>query len=164
MHIKLINKKLHFKHYRLKCSIGKRGISMVKKEGDGITPGGKFKFKSVFYRKDRIVSINTKIPKKIIRKNMGWCDDPNSRFYNKLIYFPFEGSAEKLYLKKNIYDVILILNYNLNPIIKNKGSAIFLHIANADYSGTAGCLALKKDDIIELLQNINTNTKIHILD
>ena len=72
---------------------------MVKKEGDGITPGGKFKFKSVFYRKDRIVSINTKIPKKIIRKNMGWCDDPNSRFYNKLIYFPFEGSAEKLYLK-----------------------------------------------------------------
>jgi L,D-peptidoglycan transpeptidase YkuD (ErfK/YbiS/YcfS/YnhG family) len=160
MHIKLINKKLHFKHYRLKCSIGKRGISMVKKEGDGITPGGKFKFKSVFYRKDRIVSINTKIPKKIIRKNMGWCDDPNSRFYNKLIYFPFEGSAEKLYLKKNIYDVILILNYNLNPIIKNKGSAIFLHIATKDYKPTKGCVAISKKDMKIILKEINNKTKI----
>lgn len=133
---------------------------MVKKEGDGITPGGKFKFKSVFYRKDRIVSINTKIPKKIIRKNMGWCDDPNSRFYNKLIYFPFEGSAEKLYLKKNIYDVILILNYNLNPIIKNKGSAIFLHIATKDYKPTKGCVAISKKDMKIILKEINNKTKI----
>ena len=132
----------------------------MKKEGDGITPGGKFKFKSVFYRKDRIQSINTKIPKKIIKKNMGWCDDPNSRFYNKLIYFPFEGSAEKLYLKKNIYDVILILKYNLNPIIKNKGSAIFLHIATKDYKPTKGCIAISKKDMKIILKEINNKTEI----
>ena len=60
---------------------------------------------------------------------MGWCDDPDSKHYNKLIKFPFKFSAEKLFLKKNIYDIILIINFNLKPVIKNKGSAIFLHIS-----------------------------------
>ena len=73
-------------------------------------------------------------------------------------------SAENLYREDEIYNIICIINYNVNPIIKNKGSAIFLHIANIDYSGTAGCLALKQEELIELLQNINIDTKIHILD
>ena len=86
------------------------GISQKKKEGDYCTPVGKFTFGKLFYRKDRIKNLKTSIKKKPIDKNFGWCDDPKSREYNKLIKFPFSGSAEKLYLEKNIYDLILVIN------------------------------------------------------
>ena len=76
------------------------GISQKKKEGDYCTPVGKFTFGKLFYRKDRIKNLKTSIKKIPISKNFGWCDDPKSREYNKLIKFPFSGSAEKLFLKK----------------------------------------------------------------
>ena len=59
---------------------------------------------------------------------MGWCDDIRSTKYNKLIKYPFKYSSEKLYRRDNIYDIIVVLNYNINPTIKNRGSAIFIHI------------------------------------
>ena len=83
---------------------------------------------------------------------MGWCDDTESKRYNL--------SAEKLWLKENIYDVIIVINYNLRPIIKNKGSAIFLHIAKKNYKPTKGCIAIAKKDIILLAGKINKKTKI----
>ena len=94
---------------------------------------------------------------------MGWCDDPKSKFYNKLIKFPFKFRAEKLFLSKNIYDLVLVINYNMNPIVKNKGSAIFLHIATKSFSPTKGCLAISKQNLKILLKKINTKTKIFIL-
>ena len=97
----------------------------MKREGDQRTPRGKFKFILLLYRKDRVNYFHSKIKKKIIKKNMGWCDDPKSNNYNKLIKFPFSFSAEKLYLKKNIYDLILVLDFNRKPIKKGLGSAIF---------------------------------------
>ena len=80
---------------------------------------------------------------------MGWCDEPKSNFYNQLIKFPFKYNAEKLFLKKKIYDLILVLNYNTKPVIKNKGSAIFLHIASKKLTPTKGCVAVKKKRSIE---------------
>ena len=138
------------------------GISQKKKEGDYCTPVGKFTFGKLFYRKDRIKNLKTSIKKIPINKNFGWCDDPKSREYNKLIKFPFSGSAEKLFLKKNIYDLILVINYNRNPIIKNKGSAIFLHLASKNYAKTKGCIAVKKKDFIKILSLIKKKTKIII--
>ena len=87
---------------------------------------------------------------------MGWCDDPMSKKYNKLIRFPFSGSAEKLFLKKNIYDIILIINFNLKPVIKNKGSAIFLHISKKNYEPTNGCIAVSLQDMKLLLSKVLT--------
>tara|TARA_B100002052_G_scaffold296637_1_gene325528 strand:+ start:467 stop:946 length:480 start_codon:yes stop_codon:yes gene_type:complete len=140
----LINKKyLTFKDYKVKCALGKRGIGNKKKEGDLITPKGVFKIKYVLYRKDRVKKIKTKLKKIIIKKNMGWCNDIESNQYNKLIRLPSSYSHEKLYKKENIYDIILVLNYNMNPIIKNKGSAIFIHVSKKNYKGTEGCVALK---------------------
>jgi L,D-peptidoglycan transpeptidase YkuD (ErfK/YbiS/YcfS/YnhG family) len=162
MHIKLINKKLHFEEYRVKCSIGKRGISTKKVEGDEKTPRGTYRFLSVFYRKDRTPKIKTSLKKIVIKKNMVWCDDPKSKKYNKLTLLPFEFSAEKLFLKKNIYDIIIVLNYNIKPTKKNKGSAIFLHIAEKKYKPTKGCVAIAKKDILLLLKNINFRSKISI--
>ena len=93
---------------------------------------------------------------------MGWCDDPNLKNYNKLIKFPFKGRAEKMWLKDRIYDVLIVIDYNLKPIVTNKGSAIFLHIAKKNYSTTKGCIAVRKKDIIFLAHKINNKTKIII--
>jgi len=93
---------------------------------------------------------------------MGWCNDTNSKKYNKLIKFPFKFSAEKLYLKKRNYDIIIVINYNLNPIKKNKGSAIFMHIATRNYKSTEGCVAVKEEDIRLIVSKLNKNSKISI--
>ena len=138
------------------------GISKKKKEGDFCTPSGKFNFESLLYRKDRIKNLRVNIPKVQIKKNYGWCDDPASNKYNKLIKFPFNYSAEKLFLKNNIYDLILVINYNRKPIIKNKGSAIFLHLTNRKYSYTKGCLAIRKKDFLNILPLIKKKTKLVI--
>jgi L,D-peptidoglycan transpeptidase YkuD (ErfK/YbiS/YcfS/YnhG family) len=153
---------LHFDNYKLRCSIGKRGITLNKKEGDKKTPKGTFTFKSLLYRKDKIQKITSPLKKRVIKKNMGWCDDCNSKFYNKLIKFPFGHSAEKLWLSNAMYDLVIIINYNLKPIIKNKGSAIFLHIAKKNYSPTKGCIALNKKDLVFLIGKINNKTKLFI--
>ena len=161
MHI-LINKKyLTFNNYKAKCSIGKRGIGLKKKEGDLITPKGKYKIKYIMYRKDR-VKIKSKIKKIIIKKEMGWCDDPNSRNYNKIIKLPSSFKYEKLYKRENIYDIILVLNYNMNPIVKNKGSAIFIHVAKKDYQNTEGCIAVKKTDLLKIAKDLKKNTMVLI--
>ena len=162
MNIELKNKFLYFQKYKLRCSIGKRGISINKKEGDKKTPKGEFKLKYILYRKDRVFRLKTKLKKIVIRKKMGWCDDPNSNYYNKIINYPFKYSAEKLWRKDNIYDVIIVINYNLNPVIKNKGSAIFLHIAKKKYKPTTGCIAVSKKDIKLIASKINSKTKLKI--
>ena len=163
MHI-LINKKyLTFNNYKAKCTVGKRGIGNKKKEGDFITPKGIYKVKYVLYRKDRVKKIKTKLKKIIIRKNMGWCDDVRSRQYNKLIKLPFNFSHEKLYKKENIYDIILVLNFNMSPIVKNKGSAIFIHVSRRNYKKTEGCIALKKVHLIKVLKELKNNTSIKIV-
>ncbi len=161
MHI-LINKNyLTFNNYKAKCSIGKRGIGLKKKEGDLITPKGKYKIKYILYRKDR-VKIRTKIKKIIITRKMGWCDDPNSKQYNKLIKLPTAYKHEKLYKKENIYDIIMVLNYNMNPIVKNKGSAIFIHVAKKNYKKTEGCVAVKKTHLLKIAKDLKRYTKVLI--
>ena len=98
----------------------------------------------------------------IIKKNTGWCDDPKSQKYNKLINLPFNYSYEKLFIKENIYDIILVLNYNMSPIKRNKGSAIFIHVASKYLKSTKGCIAIKKNKLIKLIQNLKKNTKISL--
>ena len=162
MHILIKNKKLIYNNYRIKCAIGKRGIRKKKEEGDFITPIGLHKINYILYRKDRIKKLDTILKKLPIKKNMGWCDDSRSKKYNKLIKTPFTYSYEKLFKKENIYDIILVLNYNMNPIKKNKGSAIFIHIAKKGYKSTKGCVAIKKIELIKLLKDIKKNTKVKI--
>ena len=161
MHI-LINKNyLTYNKLKVKCAIGKKGIGYKKKEGDLITPKGQFKIKYILYRKDR-VKISSKLKKKIIKKKMGWCDDPRSNHYNKLIKLPSIYKHEKLYRKENIYDIVIVINYNMNPVKKNKGSAIFIHVAKNNFKKTEGCVAIKKRSLIELIKTINPNTIVKI--
>jgi L,D-peptidoglycan transpeptidase YkuD (ErfK/YbiS/YcfS/YnhG family) len=152
---------LKYKKFKFRCALGKAGIKNKTKEGDNITPKGTYKAIKLFYRTDKISKIKTILKKFKIKKNMGWCDDPRSKFYNKEVKLPSLYSHEKLYRKDNIYDLVVVLNYNFKPIIKNKGSAIFIHVTNK-YKSTQGCIALKKEDLIKLLSVIKKNTKIKI--
>ena len=159
----VINKSgyLKYKNLELKCTLGKAGIGIKKREGDNITPKGTYKIINIFYRKDRIKKISSKFKLIGITKKIGWCDDPRSEYYNQLIKLPTEYSHEKFFRKDNIYDLVLVLNYNMRPIIKNKGSAIFIHIAKKNKK-TAGCIALSKMDLITLIKKIDKKTKIKI--
>ena len=160
----IINKSkyLKYKDLKFKCALGKAGIRKKKKEGDNITPKGIYKIINIYYRDDRIKKISSKFKLIKITKNMGWCDDPKSKKYNQLIKLPNKYSHEKLYKKNNTYDLLLVLDYNMKPIVKNKGSAIFIHVAKRNYKPTAGCIALKKKDLLKLTKIIKLSTKILI--
>ena len=162
MHILIKKNHLVLKDYKIKCAVGKRGIGKKKREGDLITPKGIFKIKKVYYRKDRVKNLITKIKKVAIKKDMGWCDDPKSLKYNKSVKFPFKYKSEKLFRTDNIYDIIIVLNFNMNPTIKNKGSAIFIHVAKNNLSPTKGCIAIKKKELKKILKFLTTRTKIEI--
>mgnify|MGYP006162091787 CR=1 FL=1 len=153
---------LLYKGYKLKCSIGKSGLTNSKKEGDLATPRGLYKLGLLYYRKDRIKSLKSRLRKKVIKKNMGWCNDIKSKKYNQQIYFPFKYSAEKLYRRNKAYDIFINIKYNHFPVIKGKGSAIFLHLSNKKYKATSGCIALLKKDLLKIIPLITRKTKISI--
>jgi len=150
--------------FKLKCSIGKGGIKKKLKEGDKITPKGSYSLDKLYYRSDRIKELRTKLKRIIIKKNMGWSDDPRSKKYNRQISFTkkYKLSYEKLYRKDHSYDLVIPVKYNYKKPIKNKGSAIFLHLTN-NYKPTAGCIALKKKDFLVMLNLIDKKTKIRIV-
>ena len=161
MTIKLKNKDtLIYDDFKLKCCVGSNGIKYKKIEGDKSTPRGIFTLGKIYYRPDRVEKPETNLPIKKITKNMGWCDDPNSRYYNSEINIYKKIKCEKLFKKDNKYNYFLIINYNINKK-KFKGSAIFIHLTN-NYYPTAGCIALKKKDFLILIKLINKKTKIII--
>ena len=152
---------LRYKNLNFRCALGKAGVGKKRVEGDNITPLGIYKIVKIFYRKDRIKNISSKFKLFSINKNMCWCDDSKSKHYNQLIKLPTNYTHEKLYRRDCVYDLILVLNYNIKPIIKNKGSAIFIHVTK-NYKKTAGCIALKKDHLIKLVSKINKSTRVKI--
>ena len=153
---------LNYKNFKFRCALGKNGIRQKEREGDFVTPKGKHKLIKIYYRADRIKKIHSPLKKIKIKKNMGWCDDVNSKYYNKQIKINKKISHEKLCRKDNVYDIVVVLNYNINPIIKGKGSAIFLHVAKKNYKKTQGCIALKKSELLNLVSKIKKNTQIKI--
>jgi L,D-peptidoglycan transpeptidase YkuD (ErfK/YbiS/YcfS/YnhG family) len=162
MNIIIKKKFLLYKDYKFKCSVGRLGITNDKKEGDLATPKGIFTLGLLYYRKDKVRSFKCRIKKKIIKKNMGWCNDVKSKKYNCEIKFPYKYKAEKLYRSDKIYDIFININHNKFPVIKGKGSAIFLHLTNKKYKGTEGCVGVTKKNFLKILPSIKKNTKIII--
>ena len=147
--------------FKFQCAIGKNGIKLRKREGDKTTPSGKFSIGKLYYRADRVKKPITKITTRIITKNMGWCDEPNSKYYNKEILINKKIKHEKLFRRDNFYDYFIVINYNIKKVQPYKGSAIFIHLTK-NYKPTAGCVALKKKDFIILTKLISKRTKINI--
>ena len=145
------------------CHIGKMGISNNKREGDGTTPAGAFPLRKVFYRADKINrnSIKTSLPVEAITQYDGWCDDPTNSEYNKKVKLPFAGNHEKLWREDDAYDLIIVVGYNDNPVIKGKGSAIFIHI-NKKFPPTAGCISFSKNDLLTIIATLSSKPFIKI--
>ena len=163
MIIKYKKKHLYIDQFKLKCCIGKAGIKKNRTEGDRSTPSGLFKLGKLFFRGDRIRNIKTKLNKKRILKNMGWCNDSRSNKYNRLINLKKKNSFtyEKLYRNDYKYDLFIPILFNYFKTKKKKGSAIFIHLTK-NYKPTIGCIALSKKDFYILVKIIDKNSKIYI--
>ena len=155
------NNTLCVDEFQFRCAVGKNGLKKNKIEGDGTTPIGKFKLLKLYYRKDKIKYVETKLNKVSIKKKMGWCDDIKSKFYNMPISVNKNIKHEKMFRRDTKYDLVIVLDYNFRKPILSKGSAIFIHITN-NYKPTAGCIALNKKDLLILLKIISKNTFLKI--
>jgi len=146
-----------------RCAIGRGGIGMKGGEGDGITPIGIFPIRRVLYRPDRVSPPQTKLPVSPIAEDDGWCDAPGDANYNKPVKLPYAASHERMWREDHLYDAVVILGFNDDPVIAAKGSAIFLHVARADYGPTEGCVALSLPDLLAVLEMLSPGDTIRIV-
>lgn len=134
-----------------RCAIGQRGVAAHKQEGDGATPLGALSLRRVLYRADRLPAPACAVPVEPIAPDDGWCDDPTHADYNRMIRLPHDGRHEALWRGDHVYDIIGVLGWNDSPVVRGRGSAIFLHLARADYAPTEGCIALALPDLRRVL-------------
>jgi L,D-peptidoglycan transpeptidase YkuD (ErfK/YbiS/YcfS/YnhG family) len=155
--------RIALRHAVRPAALGRTGIRALKREGDGGTPLGRFAVRQVLYRADRIPRPRTELPVRVIRDHDGWCDDPADRNYNRLITLPSRRSAEGLKREDHLYDLVLVLGYNDRPLVRGKGSAIFVHLARPGFSPTDGCIALARHDLLMLLSELRRGCDMWIL-
>ncbi len=142
---------LIYRDRRVRAALGRGGVRADKQEGDGATPRGVLPLRRVFYRADRIAIPITRLPREPITQADGWCDDPADPAYNCHIGLPYAARHEELWRADQIYDLVIPLGWNDAPVVANRGSAIFLHLARSDYAPTDGCIALSLLDLGWLL-------------
>lgn len=145
---------------RFRCGLGRSGLRSLKREGDGATPSGTFKFGRAFYRADRLRRPSTALPIRRLRPNDGWCDTVGDRNYNRHVHHPYPASAEKMWRTDHLYDVVVVIGHNERPRVQGGGSAIFLHVAREDYKPTQGCLSLEHRDLIILISKLGSKSSI----
>jgi L,D-peptidoglycan transpeptidase YkuD (ErfK/YbiS/YcfS/YnhG family) len=145
-----------------RCALGSSGIHAAKSEGDGVTPAGRWPLRRVLYRPDRLAPPSTPLPLSPIRPDDGWCDDPADPAYNRPVTLPHRSSAEAMWRADHLYDVVVVLGHNDDPIIPGAGSAIFLHLSRPAYEPTAGCVAVVLPDMIEILRQCPSGTEMLI--
>jgi len=146
----------------LRCALGRGGIRQRKREGDGITPAGRFGLVATFYRPDRVRRPRTGLPIAPLRPDSGWCDDPTDRRYNRPVRLPCPASHERLWRDDHLYDLLVVLDYNLTRPRRGAGSAIFLHLAAPGFAPTAGCVAVTEQAMRRLLVRAGPRTAIDI--
>jgi L,D-peptidoglycan transpeptidase YkuD (ErfK/YbiS/YcfS/YnhG family) len=144
------------------CALGRSGQTVLKREGDGATPIGRWTLRRVLYRRDRTTRPRTGLPIKIIGKADGWSDAPADRNYNRAVQLPYAASAEHLYRADDVYDLIVVLSHNERPRMRGCGSAIFMHVARPGYRPTEGCVALSRSDLRIVLETCGRGARIII--
>lgn len=152
MNLILHHDQLFWGNHIFSCTWGRGGITSTKKEGDGATPVGTFPFRRVFYRADRIPAPETLLPLQVLSAQDGWCDDIQDERYNQHVTLPYKGRHEKLWREDHVYDLILVVGHNDNPIKPGQGSAIFVHLIRPERTPTEGCVALLQQDLLQVLK------------
>jgi len=147
----------------MRCAVGRSGFSANKREGDGATPIGDFPARQVFYRADRLPRPATSLPCRPLVEAVGWCDDPADPRYNRLVLLPYTARHEEMMRPDGLYDLVVVLGYNDDPVIAGLGSAIFLHVASAEFAPTEGCVALALPDLQAVVAEMKPGDGIRIL-
>lgn len=147
-----------------RAALGRAGISREKREGDHATPHGGFLLREVLYRADRIAIPRTRLPFRALMPEDGWCDAAEDPRYNRRVRLPYLASAERLWREDHVYDVLVPLGYNDDPVVPGRGSAIFLHVARPNYVGTEGCVALGLEDLLNVLEEADATSRVVVRD
>ena len=147
-----------------RCALGKGGVvpAVDKREGDGASPAGIWRLRRVWYRPDRVDRPETGLDVVALQPDDGWCDAPGDAFYNRPVKRPYPASHEQLWRDDHVYDLIVELGYNDDPPLAGRGSAIFMHLAREDWSGTEGCVALAFQDLLDVLSLAKPDAEIEI--
>lgn len=145
-----------------RVAAGRSGVSRHKTEGDAATPAGIFRLVSAFFRADRLPPPPTRLPLRALKPSDAWVDDPGDPNYNRLVSLPYPGHTEAMWLDDGVYDLIVVIGYNMNPVVPAAGSAIFLHVAHPDFSPTAGCIAVERDVLLRLMPRLGPASTITI--
>ena len=144
------------------AAVGRAGVKADKHEGDGATPAGTYSLIAILYRPDRVAPPLSRLPVKPLAPTDGWVDDPRDANYNRPVSLPYPASAEQMWREDDLYDALVVIGYNMEPVVSGAGSAIFLHIATPDFGPTAGCIAVKKKILLGLLPLLGPGSKIAI--
>lgn len=153
---------LRFRGKALPVALGRGGVRANKFEGDGATPRGRFRLLRLWYRADRLPRPRTPLPVRPIRAGDGWCEDPEDRRYNRPVRLSPSAPGDRLQRDDRLYDLIVELDHNTRPRIKNRGSAVFIHVARPGFAPTAGCVALRANDLLRLLAHVGPESRIEI--
>jgi L,D-peptidoglycan transpeptidase YkuD (ErfK/YbiS/YcfS/YnhG family) len=144
------------------CALGRSGLRARKREGDGATPLGRWCVREVLCRADRMIRPRTALALRTIRPDDGWCDAPADRNYNRKVRHPYSASAERLWRRDGLYDLIVVLGYNDRPRGRGRGSAIFMHVAREGLAPTEGCIALRREHLVRVLERLTPGATISI--
>jgi L,D-peptidoglycan transpeptidase YkuD (ErfK/YbiS/YcfS/YnhG family) len=144
------------------CALGRGGLVVHTREGDGGTPIGRFPFRRLLYRADRVARIETRLPARHIARDDGWCDDPASPDYNKPVRLPHPARHEEMGLESPLYDLVVVIGHNDDPVVPGAGSAVFLHVARDDWAPTAGCIAFRREDLFTILSAVSTSDAVDV--
>jgi L,D-peptidoglycan transpeptidase YkuD (ErfK/YbiS/YcfS/YnhG family) len=142
------------------CAVGRSGIGEKLREGDGLTPLGRWPLRRVFYRADRMEAPRTILPISEIALHDAWCDIPDDPNYNRLVRLPYASLDERLWREDSLYDLVVVVGFNDSPVVPGKGSAIFLHLARPDYGPTAGCVGLSREDLLAAVTQFSSDNRL----
>lgn len=152
---------VQFGAFALPCALGRSGVRSLKREGDGATPRGRFPLRFILFKPHHLPP-RTPVRLRAIARSAGWCDDPSDRNYNREVRLPYGASAERLWREDGLYDIVIVLGHNDAPRIKNRGSAVFMHVARSNLAATEGCVALRARDLRRLISILPRNSEIVI--
>ncbi|WP_267552466.1 L,D-transpeptidase [Rhizobium rhizogenes] len=145
------------------AAIGRSGRSILKREGDGATPIASMKLLYGFTRGDHVRFLHSALPMRRIRKDMLWCDQPDDANYNRLVKAPFKPSHEEMRRGDGLYDICLVLDWNVSSRRRHRGSAIFFHLIRPGYEPTAGCIAVSPGDMRRILPLMRKGTTVRVV-
>jgi L,D-peptidoglycan transpeptidase YkuD (ErfK/YbiS/YcfS/YnhG family) len=146
------------------CAVGRSGLARNKREGDGATPIGCFTMRYLLFRPDRLDAPQTAgLPVRALAPQHAWCDDPADPHYNQPVNLPFAASHEVMWREDGLYDLVVVLGYNDDPVVPERGSAIFLHIGHEDLPPTEGCVAMRRADLLQILSSATARARVCVL-